>query len=81
MAATLTSIITTSPIAESRHVTRERTFKVLGYRPDFNDVTAQLLFIISQLHTEHFTGNLTINFTQGSVNNVKVLDSKSITPS
>jgi hypothetical protein len=72
------SAISHIPISESRLVSRERTFRLMQARPDFKDVIGQIVILVSQLHDEKFTGEVQINFTQGSVNNAKLVESKKI---
>lgn len=78
MSATMVSMISHIPLSESRRVQRERTFALVSKRPDFQDVIAQYVILLTQLHSERFTGQLTINLSQGSPNNIKLVDSHEI---
>jgi hypothetical protein len=70
----MASLITSQPISE--HHTRERTFALINLRPDFNDVIAQFVIMLEQMHKEKFTGSWVINFGQGAINNTKVIETK-----
>ncbi len=65
-----------TPISDRKRYTRERTFSLSQRRPDFQDVLAQFMVLIQQLHTERFTGSWTINFSQGSVTNTQTTETK-----
>ena len=78
MVASMSSSISHIPISDSRLVSRERTIRLVQSRPDFQDVIGQLVILMNQLHSESFTGEVRINFSQGSVNNAKLVESKKI---
>jgi hypothetical protein len=72
------SPISHTPLSESRTMLRERTFRIINLRPDFCDAITQLVIMAQQLHDERFTGTLSINLSQGTINNVKLTDSKKV---
>ena len=75
------SCITQSPVSESRRITRERLFRLPHLRSDFRDVITIFVLLLQSWHDDKFTGSVLLNFSQGSVNSVKVTDSKTVTPS
>lgn len=73
-----TPMISHTPVSDRKRYTRERTFALLQLRPDFQDVVAQFVLTLLQLHSEKVTGSWTINFSQGSVTNTKMVETKSV---
>lgn len=71
-------LISHTPISERITHTRERTFALAQLRPDFWDVVGQFVLVMWQLHREKATGSWTINWSQGSVQNTKMVESKSV---
>lgn len=74
MATTLTH----TPVTSTRTVTRERAFRIVSMRPDFNDALAQLLTLIQQLHTERLTGQMIVNWGRGGITTVVIRDSQTL---
>lgn len=72
------STITQVPLAES--ITRERTFTVGQLRDDFRDAQTQFLLLLTQLHEEKFTGQLSLHWNNGNVLAVKVSQTQKLQP-
>lgn len=70
------SNILTTPISES--VSRKRTFTLAQLRADYRDAQTQFIVLLTQLHDEKFTGNLTLHFNCGTVCAVETIDSQKI---
>lgn len=64
--------ITLSPITDKLRIVRERVVQISNSRDDRNDVTAQLCLLIGQLRYDKFTGEVTLNFGQGTIRNVNI---------
>jgi len=75
-----TPLVSSTPISSSVEVVRNRTFCLPHHRSDYADVISQFVVLLSQMHSEKFTGQVVLHFSQGSVNNVRVTDSKAIEP-
>jgi len=65
--------VTIKPASEKSKITHQRTIRITH--------PAQISIIIEELMIERFTGDVRINFGQGSVRNVDILETKSIVPS
>jgi len=66
------------PISDHLRMVRETTFKLAHKRADFLDVVAQLTILAQQLHESRFTGNLQINWSEGSITNTTLTHMKSL---
>ena len=69
-------LISHTPISDRKSCIRERTFALIQLRPDFWDVVGQFVLVLWQLHREKVTGAWTINFSQGAVQNTKMVETK-----
>ncbi len=65
MAANGKSNIISTPIAES--LSRRRTYTIAQLRSDFRDAQTQFLVLLTQLHDENFSGQLTLHFSSGRI--------------
>lgn len=62
------------PISDKQRVVRERVLHILHSRPDFRDAVAQFCLLMQQLHNDKYTGEVRINFGQGSVRDIHLID-------
>ena len=62
------------PVSNSEQTIRERTYALVSGRSDYQDVIAQVMIVIDQLHREKYTGNLTMNFSNGGVTHTKLTE-------
>lgn len=67
-----------NPASESRRMVRKRTIAISG--PPSPSMSAKLAIILDNLHSSKFTGELIINFGQGSVRNAVAMDSDVVEP-
>lgn len=74
------SLIKTSPIHDTCTVSRRRIYSIAQLRSDFRDAQTQFTLLLTQLHDENFTGQMTLNFNSGRVSNVELTESQKVTP-
>ncbi len=68
--------VTTVPVSD--RITRERTYEIVQMRTDKKDAFAQLIITLWGIMTGKFTGTIVMNCSQGSVNNIKVTESRKV---
>lgn len=72
------SVILHNPVSESTSINRRRTFSLAAIRADYRDAQTQLVVLLTQLHDENFTGQLTFHLSSGRVCNVETTQSEKI---
>jgi hypothetical protein len=72
------SNILTNPSSES--IARRRTFTLAQLRDDYRDAQTQLVVLLTQLHDEKFTGQLSFHLLNGTVCSVETVESQKIKP-
>lgn len=72
------SVILSNPITESTIVHRRRVFTLAQLRADYRDAQTQLVVLLTQLHEENYTGQLTFHFNEGRVCNVETIENKKL---
>ncbi len=70
------SDIITTPLAES--ISRRRTYTIAQLRSDFRDAQTQFLVLLTQLHDENFSGQLTLHFSSGRILQVETVEKQKI---
>lgn len=63
----------------SDRIVRERTFNIVHLRKDGRDALAQIMLTLHQIMEEgKFTGQVMVNFSQGSPNNMQVKETQKV---
>lgn len=76
MEAKVKSNILTNPIAE--YGSHRRVFSIAQLRADYRDAQTQFLVLLTQLHDENFSGQLTFHFSGGNILQVETVEKQKI---